>query len=160
MERIGSLAQMASLNLFTYKMPTPSALAYPSADISKVWHVEVPLIMPALTAPMDTSGDCIRLAPPTNAASHSPARSAAQAWCKAKKDEEHAVSIVTLVSKGRPAFSKHSYVTSSSWRCCGSIYRASMELILKNSWSNSRISFFRKYPSGELILAGCWGSGW
>jgi hypothetical protein len=56
----------------------------------------VPLIMPALTAPMYTSGDWIRLAPPTKAASHSPARSAAHAWCKAKNDDEQAVSMVTL----------------------------------------------------------------
>ena len=70
--RIGSPSLSAVDNLFTKSALTPSARPYPSALTSNVWQVDVGDKTPPFIVPRCCSGEVIRFAPATIAASHSP----------------------------------------------------------------------------------------
>lgn len=57
---------------FKYTELTASALPYPSAEASNVWHVEVGERTPPFIVPRCCSGAVIKLAAATMAPSHSP----------------------------------------------------------------------------------------
>ncbi|GJD02405.1 hypothetical protein ColKHC_11230 [Colletotrichum higginsianum] len=68
--------------------------AGPSADTSHILDLPVGLSMCRLASLMNCSGVIIRLAPATQAISHSPDRRLRTAWCSATRLDEQAVSMV------------------------------------------------------------------
>ena len=103
---------MASGTFFRYNAPMPSARAYPSADTSKVWQIDVGDTAPSFVVSSCPSGPSIKLLPTTMAESQSPHRRAVTAICKAYIEDEHAVSKVTLSCSKSIRHSKNELLTS------------------------------------------------
>lgn len=93
---IGDSVRTASETRFRYRAPNPSERLYPSADSSKVWHLDVGDIAPNLVEKSCISGVRIKLVPATIAESQSPFLKAFTARCKAYIEDEQAVSSVRL----------------------------------------------------------------
>ncbi len=76
-------------------MPTPSAMPIPSAPSANALHRPSEDSARSREKPTNSSGSAISITPPASAIEHSPARKACVAWCRATREEEHAVSTDT-----------------------------------------------------------------
>ncbi|PSK61810.1 hypothetical protein B0E53_06286 [Micromonospora sp. MH33] len=85
----------ASDSRSTSSMPTPSPQPVPSAPAANALHRPSGARPPCRENSENMPGAAISAAPPASAMSHSPARSACAARCRATSEEEQAVSTVT-----------------------------------------------------------------
>ncbi len=75
--------------------PAPSPQPMPSASSENALHRPLDAMPPCSENSMNAPGDVMTATPPASAIVHSPARRACTAWCRATREEEHAVSTVT-----------------------------------------------------------------
>ncbi len=83
-------------------MPTPSLMMVPSAPSPKAFTLASPARPRCLLKSWNVDGLGITVTPPASAMSHSPERSACTARCSVTRDDEHAVSTVS-VGPSRPS---------------------------------------------------------